>query len=114
MSHIYFTIIASWFILSSYLKHIMYTLQDSYMSEFLPRLSSKMTELFPGSEHLDLLPFLLNSRAVSAYDAVMLLVNSVTSSFKKSEDPLNPCLLVSSNHVGHAALEESLNTVHHI
>lgn len=70
-------------------------LQDSSMSDFLPRLMAKVTELFPNLEQVDVLPYLLNSRAVSAYDAVMLLVHSVTSSFEMSEDPLNPCLLVS-------------------
>lgn len=64
------------------------------MSYFVSKLSEKVTEFFPNFELADLLPFLLNSRAVNAYDAVMLVANSVDFTLERST-PLDTCLIVS-------------------
>ena len=61
------------------------------MSEFTTELWNKASELFPYLQHIDLLPFFLNSHAVSAYDAVMLIEKSTKS---LAYDSLDPCLIV--------------------
>ena len=63
------------------------------MSEFVPRLLNKTVLLFPDLQDIDLIPFILNSRAVSAYDAVLLLEKSIKSN--SSQDSLFACLQVS-------------------
>ena len=81
-------------------------LQDTKMSDFMPRLRRKASELFPSLSHEDFMSFFLNSRAISAHDAVMMLVSSAhpylmkNVSLPSSQDPFNPypldpCLLVS-------------------
>ena len=47
------------------------------MTEFSSRVLQKVALLFPRLEVEDLMPFLLNSRAVNAFDAVMLAVENV-------------------------------------
>lgn len=67
------------------------------MSEFVPRLLNKARVLFPDLQHIDLFPFILNSRAVSAYDAVLLIEKSIRSN--SSQDALFSCLQVSHVYV---------------
>ena len=77
------------------------------MADFVPRLYQKASEYFPTLSHGEFLANLLNSRAVSVYDAAMMLaastgpIGSSTPSPASIRDPLNPypfnpCLLVSS------------------
>ena len=70
-------------------------MQDLNMSVFYEELMSKAQELFPHLETSELTSFLLNSRAISAYDAVALIVHNLVSSSQASE-PLDPCLIVST------------------
>lgn len=68
-----------------------FKLQNSTLSDFNSKLLDKAKMVFPALQNEDLTPFLLNSRAVSAYDAVILLqAISVGSATNLS------CLIVSS------------------
>ena len=64
------------------------------MSELIPQMLQKAIEVIPGVRESDLMPFLLNSRALNAYDAVMLVASSANISSQQS-DPVDPCLIVS-------------------
>ena len=61
------------------------------MSEFIPRIIQKAQELLPNVQESDLMSFLLNSRAISAYDSVMLVASSVNISSKQQQavDPVS-------------------------
>ena len=88
-------VVAMWLLCGHDTYYYYYGVQDSYMSDFVSRLFDKTAELFPSLLLDDLIPFLLNSRAVSAYDAVMLLANSATSASQAyMSDHLNGCLMV--------------------
>ena len=65
------------------------------MTEFSSQVLQKVAPLFPRLEVEDLMPFLLNSRAVNAFDAVMLAVESANFSTQTSE-PIDSCLIVST------------------
>jgi hypothetical protein len=56
------------------------------VKDFYNKLLIKTTELFPSLTEEDLKPYLLHSRATSAYDAVTLLARSVGVAFNQSGD----------------------------
>ena len=59
------------------------------MGEFHSQLVSKARDLFPSLTEEDLEPYLLRSRATSAYDAVTLLARSVGVTFDQHQDEGN-------------------------
>ena len=56
------------------------------VQDFYSKLLSKTTELHPSLAEEDLKPYLLHSRAASAYDAVTLLAQSVGVAFDLGGD----------------------------
>ena len=60
-------------------------MQDLTLTDFHSQLVSKALDLFPSLTEEDLKPYLLRSRATSAYDAVTLLAQSVGVAFEESE-----------------------------
>ena len=64
------------------------------MSKFHSQLLSKAVEQFPSLTEEDLKPYLLRSRATSAYDAVTLLARSVGVAFDQGEDSCTDTSLV--------------------
>ena len=70
------------------------------MGAFHSQLISKALDLFPSLTEEDLKPYLLHSRATSAYDAVTLLARSVGVAFNQSR---NSC---TNTHLQQIALEE--------
>ena len=56
------------------------------LDEFHSQLLSKAVDLFPSLTEEDLKPYLLRSRATSAYDAVTLLAQSVGVAFRQNQD----------------------------
>ena len=56
------------------------------MSKFHSQLLSKAVEQFPSLTEEDLKPYLLRSRATSAYDAVTLLAQSVGVAFRQNQN----------------------------
>ena len=60
--------------------------QDLSLGEFHSQLLSKALDLFPSLAEEDLKPYLLRSRATSAYDAVTLLAQSVGVTFDQGGD----------------------------
>ena len=51
------------------------------MKDFLSIVVNKTLKLFPSLSEKDLKPYLLHSRATSAYDAVTLLTRSIDMAF---------------------------------
>ena len=70
------------------------------MGEFHSQLISKALDLFPSLTEDDLKPYLLHSRATSAYDAVTLLARSVGVAFNQGR---NSC---TNTRLQQVALEE--------
>ena len=66
------------------------------MQNFYSKLLKKTTDLFrnPSLTEEDLKPYLLRSRATSAYDAVTLLARSVGVAFNQSGDSCTDTNLV--------------------
>ena len=56
------------------------------MNKFHSQLLAKALDLFPSLTEEDLKPYLLRSRATSAYDAVTLLARSVGVAFDQHQD----------------------------
>ena len=56
------------------------------MDNFHGLLRNKTIDLFPSLTEEDLKPYLLSSKATSAYDAVTLLAKSVDVAFKQGGD----------------------------
>ena len=69
-------------------------LQDLPLNDFHNMLLSKAVDLFPSLTEEDLKPYLLRSRATSAYDAVTLLARSVGVAFDQGEDSCTDTSLV--------------------
>ena len=55
------------------------------LNDFHSLLLSKALDLFPSLTEEDLKPYLLRSRATNAYDAVVLLAQSVGVALKQSQ-----------------------------
>ena len=70
--------------------------QDLSLGEFHSQLLSKAVTLFPSLTKLeeDLKPYLLHSRATSAYDAVTLLARSVGVAFNQGDNSCTNTSLV--------------------
>ena len=64
----------------------MSLLQDLSLDDFHDMLWSEAVDLFPSLIGEDLKPYLLRSRAVNAYDAVILLARSVGVAFDQGGD----------------------------
>ena len=60
--------------------------QESTVQDFYSKLLVKAIELHPSLTEKDLKPYLLHSRATSAYDAVTLLAQSVGVAFNFGGD----------------------------
>ena len=67
-----------------YSDEAIISLQDLPLDEFHSQLLSKAVDLFPSLTEEDLKPYLLRSRATSAYDAVTLLAQSVGVTFRQA------------------------------
>ena len=59
------------------------------LNTFHSQLVSKALDLFPSLIEEDLKPYLLHSRATSAYDAVTLLARSIRVAFEQSDHEAN-------------------------
>ena len=69
-------------------------LQDLSLDDFHNMLLTKARDLFPSLSEVDLKPYLLRSRATSAYDAVTLLARSVGVAFDQGGDSCTDTSLV--------------------
>ena len=69
-------------------------LQDLPLNDFHNMLLFKAVDLFPSLAEVDLKPYLLRSRATSAYDAVTLLARSVGVAFSQGRDSCTDTNLV--------------------
>ena len=77
-----------------YSDEAIISLQDLPLDEFHSQLLSKAVDLFPSLTEEDLKPYLLRSRATSAYDAVTLLARSVGVAFDQGDDSCTNTSLV--------------------
>ena len=75
---------------------LYYVLQDLLLDDFHDQLLSKAPELVNTSSltEEDLKPYLLHSRATSAYDAVTLLARSVGVAFDQDGDSCTDTSLI--------------------
>ena len=73
---------------------LLYFIQNVPMNTFHSQLVSKALDLFPSLTEEDLKPYLLRSRATSAYDAVTLLARSVGVASEQSDHEGNQNYLI--------------------